>query len=153
MREWKYVSENTTDAISLHDCDCSRIYYEHNRVIMEMDWMEIMDYHPQNRYSEAHQSGEGLIELTEPQIIECTYVKAGVLETISNLKLLEFTNLEFLNFEEIKDEHGYHSKMYLIKASNEGPYDNIVLVLRYKSSIVKFDELNGRSWFVDFENI
>ncbi len=78
MEKWKYVSENTTDAVSLHDCDCSHLFYENNKVIMKMEWMEILDFHPQNEYSEAHQSGEGVIELIEPQLIKCTYEKAGV---------------------------------------------------------------------------
>ena len=42
--------------------------------------------------------------------------------------------------------------MYMIKSCNEGIYDNVVLNLRYKSSVVKFNELNEVSWFVDFEN-
>lgn len=150
MQKWKYVSENTTGAVSLHDCDCTRIYYENNRVIMEMEWIEIMEYHPQNQYSEAHQSGNGIIEFKEPQVIECTFEKTGVSETISDLKMLEFTNLEFLDFEEVKNEIGYESKMFLVKSSNEGIYDNVVLVLRYKSSVVKFNELKDASWFVDF---
>lgn len=150
MQKWKYVSENTTDAVSLHDCGCARIYYKNNRVIIEVEWMEIMDYHPQNKYSEAHQSGQGIIELIEPQIIKCQYEKSGVFRTTSDLPLLEFTNLEFLDFNEIKVENGYENKMFLIKASNEGIYDNLVLILSYKSSIVKFNELHDISWFVEF---
>ncbi len=33
-----------------------------------------------------------------------------------------------------------------------GDFDNIVLEVRYKSSIVKFNELHDKSWFVDFGN-
>lgn len=150
MKKWEYVSENTADAVSLHDCDCTHIYYENNRVIMEMEWMEIMPFHPHNKFSEAHQSGEGIIELIEPQIIECTYEKAGIQGAINDLTLLEFKNLQFLDFNELKDEYGFVNKMFLIKASNEGIYDNVALELRYKSSTVKFNELNDTSWFVNF---
>lgn len=150
MDKWNYISENTTNAISLHDCDCTRIYYENNKVILEMEWMEILEYHPQNKYSDAHQSGKGIIEFIEPQLIICKYDKSGVVENIYELKMLNLTNLEFLDFEETKLENGYENKMFLIKASNDDIYDNVFFVLRYQSSIVKFNELNDVSWFVDF---
>lgn len=51
--------------------------------------MEILEQHPQNGYSEAHQSGKGMIERIEPQIIEGEYHKAGVLESINDVTLLE----------------------------------------------------------------
>lgn len=150
MKNWNYVSKNTINELSLHDCDCTHIYYENNRVILKMEWMEIMPSHPHNNFSEAHQSGEGIIELNEPQIIECTYEKAGIQEAIFDIQLLELKNLQILDFEELKDEYGFENKMFLTKASNEGIYDNVVLKLRYKSSTVKFNTLNDKSWFVDF---
>lgn len=150
MKKWNYVSENTIDEVSLHDCDCTHIYYENNRLILEMEWMEIMPSHPHNIFSEAHQSGEGIIELNEPRIIECTYEKAGIQESINDLSLLELKNLQILDFNELKDEYGFENKIFLINASNEGIYDNVALKLKYKSSIVKFNELNDKSWFVDF---
>lgn len=149
---WKYVSENTTNEISLHDCDCTHIFYKRDRIILEMKWMEILCSHPQNKYDEAHQSGAGVIELIEPQIIECECEKSGIAESINELTQLDFTNLEILDFNEIEYEGGFANNMYMIKSCNEGIYDNVVLNLRYKSSVVKFNELNEVSWFVDFEN-
>lgn len=150
MEQWKYVSENTTDLVSLHDCDCEHIYYADNRVIMEMEWMEILESHPNNVFAEAHQSGQGIIELVEPQIIECMYEKSGMQEEISDVSRLDFRNLEIIEFEEIQKEHGYENRMYMIKAFRDGVYDNVALTIRYKASAVKFNELKGVSWFVNF---
>ncbi len=150
MEQWKYVSENTTDLISLHDCDCEHIYYADNRVIMKMEWMEILESHPNNMFAEAHQSGQGIIELVEPQIVECIYEKSGVQEELGNIFKLDFRNLEILKFEEIPKEHGYENRMYMIKASGKGVYDNVALTLRYKTSFVKFNEWKDVSWFVNF---
>lgn len=150
MEQWKYVSENTTDLISLHDCDCEHIYYADNRVIMKMEWMEILESHPNNMFAEAHQSGQGIIELVEPQIVECIYEKSGVQEELGNIFKLDFRNLEILKFEEIPKEHGYENRMYMIKSSREGVYDNVALTLRYKTSFVKFNEWRDVSWFVNF---
>lgn len=151
MEHWKYISQNTTHALSLHDCDCTRMYYENNKVILEMEWMEIMDYHPQNKYSKAHQSGEGVIELIEPKIITCQYDKSGVQKTLCDVEKLFFTNLTFLDFDETQMSTGYENKMFLIKACNDGIHDNVFLILHYQSSVVKFNKLNDISWFVDFQ--
>lgn len=114
--------------------------------------MEILCSHPQNWYSEAHQSGVGVIELIEPQIIKCEYEKSGIHEKISELEKLDLTNLEILDFNETKQEDRFINNMYMIKADNEGIYDNVALSIIYKSSIVKFNELNEVSWFADFKS-
>lgn len=150
MGEWKYISENTTDLLSLHDCGCTHIYYKDNRVIMKMEWMEILESHPNNMFAEAHQSGEGIIELIGPEIIECMYEKSGVQEVMSDVTRLDFKELEILEFDETKTEDGFENRMYMIRASKGGVYDNVVLTIRYKASMVKFNELNNVSWFVNF---
>ena len=58
--------------------------------------------------------------------------------------------LEILKFEEIPKERGYENSMYMINASKQDVYDNVSLTIRYKSSIVKFNELQDVSWFVNF---
>ena len=61
MEQWKYVSENTTDFLSLHDCDCEHIYYTDDRVIMKMEWMEILESHPNNMFAEHINQVKGLL--------------------------------------------------------------------------------------------
>jgi hypothetical protein len=73
-----------------------------------------------------------------------------VQEVMSDVTRLDFRELEIIEFEEILKEGGYENSMYMIKASKQGFYDNVALTLRYKSSIVKFNELQDVSWFVNF---
>lgn len=150
MKKWKYESKNTASALYLHDCDCTHILYTNNKIILEMDWMEIMEYHPQNEFSEAHQSGEGVIELLEPELVKCEYEVLGKIESVSDIRAINFENIEFLEFEESAIWDGFACKMYMIKTEPIGDFDNIELEVRYKSSIVKFNELHEKSWFVDF---
>ena len=63
---------------------------------------------------------------------------------------LDFKDLEILKFEEIPKEDGDENSMYMIKASKQGVYDNVAMTIRYKSSMVKFNELKDISWFVNF---
>lgn len=117
---------------------------------MKMEWMEILESHPNNMFPEAHQSGQGIIELVESRIVECIYDKAGVQEEMSDVTPLDFRELEILKFEEIPKERGYENSMYMINASKQDVYDNVSLTIRYKSSMVKFNELKDISWFVNF---
>jgi len=47
---WKYISENTIEYISLHDCECSHIYYQKNKLVLELVWMDVTEEHPQNPF-------------------------------------------------------------------------------------------------------
>lgn len=48
---WKYRSQNTHDALFLHDCWCSSFKIVESRIIMEMEWMEVLATHPDNPYA------------------------------------------------------------------------------------------------------
>ncbi len=34
--KWKYESKNTANALYLHDCNCTHMYYTNNKIILEM---------------------------------------------------------------------------------------------------------------------
>ncbi len=71
--------------------------------------MEIMEYHPQNEFSEAHQSGEGVIELLEPELVKCEYEVLGKIESASDIRAINFENIEFLEFEESAISYGFEA--------------------------------------------
>ena len=50
MVEYKFISENTIEYLSLHDCQCSRLYYADSTLIFEMEWMEVLATHPNNPF-------------------------------------------------------------------------------------------------------
>ncbi len=147
MRAYKYISENTAGLLYLHDCDCSRMYFSGDRIVLEMEWMEVLAEHPHNNFFCAHQSGEGTIELLAPQVIRCEYENGGKSCSSNDLSCFSFENLEFLVFDEKKTADGYECEMFLIKADNSGRFDNVSIVLKYRSSLVGFDDLGDESWF------
>ena len=67
--KYRFESLNTTKFINLHDCECSRMYYENNKFILEMKWIEVLCSHPKNKFDIAHQSDSGIIEFENPIII------------------------------------------------------------------------------------
>ena len=48
IMDWKYESIDTVMHLSLHDCECSRIYNENNNLVMLMEWCDclIISNHP-----------------------------------------------------------------------------------------------------------
>lgn len=63
MDYYKFVSENTIEHLSLHDCQCSRLYYMDSTLVFEMEQMEVLSTHPDNPFDKAYQSTEGKIIL------------------------------------------------------------------------------------------
>ena len=63
MDGFRYVSENTIDYLSLHDCDCFAMKSDGEDLVFEVEWIEVLATHPDNPFPQAHQSGEGRIVL------------------------------------------------------------------------------------------
>ena len=63
MDGFRYVSENTIDHLSLHDCDCSAMKSDGEDLIFEVEWIEVLATHPDNPFPQAHQSGVASLTL------------------------------------------------------------------------------------------
>lgn len=140
MNIWKYNSTDTAQYLSLHDCDCKHIYSCKDKFIMEMEWMEVLETHPDNPYNEIHQSGVGLIELLECDLMSCEISIGGETKTIKLLSEIEMKNLEVLDFLVEKCKEGYKAKMYMINAVSKEEFYDISISLVFKHSLVRFNE-------------
>ncbi len=139
MPMWKYRSQNTHDQLSLHDCSCGVFKVTEDKIIMEMEQMEVLATHPNNPYSKAHQSEEGIIEfydVSDVQIETGTFINKA---------------LEVLDFNSEKLDTGFQIHINAI-ASSEGNTEEDFFSISFKcsSSSVMFNELKDESWF---ENI
>ncbi len=152
MNEWLYVSENTIENISFHDCGCMHICFRNNRLVFEMEWLEILESHPQNPYREAHQSGESVVELIAPVLHNCEYTFGNQEIRVMNIAEVEFKNLTILDFNISKELDKWNAKIFMINVFGEEQYDNVLLEISFASSCIKFNELNGKSWFVNYED-
>ena len=159
--EFKYVSKNTIDNLSLHDCSCTKFYYQNNRLVFEMEWMEVLANHPQNPYNKAHQSGVSKIELINPKYLYINRTKnkegnTGIpieytsIEEINNkISTINISEtIDILNFDEIKIGNDYCVYVYAIYMKNTN-YDAIEMKIIYEESIVSFNDLGDESWFED----
>ncbi|MBO6229268.1 MAG: hypothetical protein J6O50_01765 [Ruminiclostridium sp.] len=69
MENFTYISENTIEHLSLHDCSCTRMYQKGTTFVFDMEWMEVLASHPDNPFEKAHQSGTGRIVLNDTVIV------------------------------------------------------------------------------------
>lgn len=161
--DFKYVSKNTIDNLSLHDCYCTKFYYQNNRLVFEMEWIEVLANHPQNPYNKAHSAGISKIELINPKYLlmnKGKYKEWDTLIPIEYTSIEEINNnistinicetIEILDFDEIKTDSDYclHVCADYWKNTN---YDAIEMKIIYEESIISFNDLENKSWFEDYE--
>ena len=121
-----------------------------------MEWMEVLASHPQNPYSQAHQSGPGRIELVHPRIIECTLAESSITQNnpqsipLSMVEELDFCDAEFRYYTETKNDTCYQAEMYLAFDERNSLYYGTFIHIAYEKSVVMWNELNDISWFEDY---
>lgn len=153
---YKYIHENCLNELELHDCACSHLYFQNDRLIFEMEWMEVLASHPQNPYPQAHQSGPGRIELVHPRIIECTLAESSITQNnpqsipLSMVEELDFCDAEFRYYTETKNDKSYQAEMYLAFDERNSLYYGILIHIAYEKSVIMWNELNDISWFEDY---
>ena len=152
-KPYRFSSENSLALLSLHDCACSRLSFRDGQLVCEMDWMEVRAEHPLNPHPEAHQSDAGEIRLIAPRLIEGTLNelalkdRAPVPRQLCSVEELDFRDLEFLRYEERRQNGRFLAKLFLIFDPNDR-YDSLSLTLEYERSIVRWNALGAVSWFV-----
>ena len=144
MTPFRFVSRNTADHLSLHDCVCSQLTLNSAEIVFELEWMEVLSSHPDNPFPQARQSGEGRIVLHKPA------VKSGVLTTGDTQTQIPETavikDFEILEFDEQAVDSGFELSLYGVGVG-EPRADFIEMKIAYESSEVMFDELGEASWF------
>lgn len=149
---YKYFSKNTLDHFSLHDCVCSRMYFNGSSIILDMEWMEVLSSHPNNPFIKAHQSKEGRLVLENPSLDKCTLIPFDEKEKQSRklaLNEIDVRNIEVLSFDVEADGDGYKLTLYgeLDNCQGNAGYAFIDMIIRFSSSQDMFNELAGESWF------
>lgn len=151
MEEYQFKSINTADHLSLHDCVCKRLCGKDSTLVFDMEWMEVLESHPDNPYDEAHQSGEGKIILKHPSKIEGKIESANKENVLvfSNAGEIDIQNFEVLTFDVDELPSGFKLRLYGLFSHNPN-YDYIEIDLEFETSEVMFNELGEKSWFVDW---
>lgn len=147
MVEYKFISENTIEYLSLHDCQCSRLYHVDTTLIFEMEWMEVLATHPNNPFDKSYQSTEGKIILLNPVVeLGIFFTDASQRdESMNNIEDVDISDFEVLDF--IEEANGNEYKLKLFGQFDAHPkYDFIQMSIKYSSSKVMFNELTEVSW-------
>lgn len=144
MNNFKYISENTIRYLSLHDCCCTRMYWDKSLLILEMEWMEVLASHPDNPFEKAHQSGTGRIVLKDAAIKSGELVIGDSRIPIDPLK--EIKDFQILTFDEIIDNGKFQLSLFG-DSVREPEAEFIEMKVDYSSSKVMFNELGEISWF------
>ena len=147
MDGFRYVSENTIEHLSLHDCDCSSMQFDGADLVFEVEWIEVLATHPDNPFPQAHQSGEGRIVLHGAVIERGELVKDDENTPIGDVAQVK--GFEVLSFDEERKDSGFElSLIGVFHGVKDADY--IEMKIRYSSSTVMFGELGEVSWFEDF---
>ena len=147
MAQFGYVSENTIEHLSLHDCGCSVMRFDGDDLILEMQWMEVLATHPDNPFTQAHQSGEGRIILHGAHIERGELIKGDKSSPID--KTAQVKDFEILALDEEKSDGGFVLSLLGVFSGADKP-DFIEMKIHCSSSSVLFSELGEVSWFEDF---
>ena len=147
MDGFRYVSENTVEHLSLHDCDCSAMRFDGEDLVFEVEWIEVLATHPDNPFPQAHQSGEGRIVLHGAVIERGELVKDDENTPIGDVAQVK--GFEVLSFDEERRDGGFELSLLGIFSGFRGAEyaDYIEMKIRYSSSTVMFGELGEVSWF------
>ena len=147
MDSFRYVSENTVEHLSLHDCVCSEMRSDGDELVFEMQWLEVLASHPDNPFPQAHQSGEGRIVLHGAVIERGELVKDDENTPIGDVAQVK--GFEVLSFDEERKDGGFELSLLGIFSGFRGAEyaDYIEMKIRYSSSTVMFGELGEVSWF------
>ena len=144
MTKYKYVSRNTIEHLSLHDCVCRQMRCSKESVIFEMEWTEVLASHPDNPFTQAHQSGEGRIVLHQPVIEQGVFINGDVQTSIGEADVIK--GFEILTFDEKAADGGFELSLYGVSVG-EPKADFIEMKIAYAYSTFMFSELCGESWF------
>ena len=147
MDGFRYVSKNTIEHLSLHDCDCSAMRFDGEDLVFEVEWIEVLASHPDNPFPQAHQSGEGRIVLHGAVIERGELVKDDENSPIGDVAQVK--GFEVLSFDEERRDGGFELSLLGIFSGFRGAEyaDYIEMKIRYSSSTVMFGELGEVSWF------
>ena len=151
MDGFRYVSENTIEHLSLHDCDCTAIERDGEDLVFEVEWIEVLATHPDNPFPQAHQSGRGRIVLHGAVIEQGELIK-GDDDKTPIADVAQVKGFEILQFDEERKDGGFElSLLGVFSGVKNAEYDYIEMKIRYSSSTVMFSELGEVSWFEQYK--
>jgi hypothetical protein len=155
----KFISENTLNHISLHDCIIEAFSTEGQNLLVTFEHIDVLSDHPLNNIGKAMYTGKALLTFVNFEIIESIlYDTSGIkgksriiVETDAQKIELHFSDL-LVDFEVLKDEELYKKDNYIFhrfdgSTSLKYNADFGYWIIKYKELIIEWDELLDKAWF------
>lgn len=155
----KFISEDTLNLISLHDCIIEEVSTEGQNLLVVFEHIDVLSEHPLNDTGYAMYTGKALITFVNYEIVESIlYDTSGihgkkriVVEEDAQKIELEFAEL-MVDFEVLKNEELQISDSYFIhrfdgSTSLKYNADFGYWIIKYKKLIIEWEEFLDKAWF------
>jgi hypothetical protein len=157
----KFISENTLDFVSLHDCIIESISIEGQNLIVSFEHIDVLLKHPLNTTGKSMYTGKAYIRFIEYEIEESILYDTSeiqgkrkiIVEEDAQKRVLPITELlidfEVLRTEELENTNDYFVRRFDGITSLKYRADFGYLIIKYKKLVIEWNELIDAAWFED----
>ncbi|WP_442600748.1 hypothetical protein [Paenibacillus sp. KN14-4R] len=155
----KFISEDTLNLISLHDCITEEISTEGQNLLVVFEHIDVLSEHPLNDTGNAMYTGKAIITFIDYEILESIlydtsglHGKNGIVVEEDAQKIeLEFAELmddfEVLKNEELQTTDSYFIHRFDGSTSLKYNADFGYWMIKYKKLIIEWEEFIDKAWF------
>ena len=155
----KFISENTLDLVSLHDCRIDSVLNEDKNLIAMLEHIDVLRDHPLNNTGKAMQTGRALIKFVgfavQESIIYDTSMIQGktkiIVEEDAKKRVLPFrellTDFEVLKVEKLASDNNLIKYRFDGTTSMDFNAEFGYIIIECKSIILEWNDLLGNAWF------
>jgi hypothetical protein len=159
--DYKYISQNTLEYLSLHDCIIEAARIENGDLILDFEHIDVLSTHPLNPNGEAKYTGKASLmfknfEVLKSFVYDTSNVHKNVIhvEEDASKVCVDILNLaidfEVLDLKKIDITETNYSYEFGGNCSSEFNSDFGVFILRFDSVLVCWNDLLEDAWFVGF---
>lgn len=152
----KYISENTFEHITLHDCVIDEVIIEEDRLKLLFEHIDVLLTHPLNNFDKPQCTGKAALIFENCTVLksfvhDVSHVNGKQVIIVSedvNIGEIEFNemakDMEILVVE-IDDSNENIFQYKFLGNSDDG--DFVEFVLKFSKVIICWDEFEGDAWF------
>jgi hypothetical protein len=155
----KYISENTLEFVSLHDCIVEDIKMDKENLVLTFEHIDVLSEHPLNDTGKSMYTGKAQIRFTYYQILESTLYDTSniqgknhiIVEKDAKKKVIPISELltefEVLTTEEVESKEHYFIHRFDGITSLKYRADFGYFIIKYKKLFIEWNELIDTAWF------
>ncbi len=159
--EYKYISKDTLEYLSLHDCIIQSTKFEKDNLTLDFEHIDVLPSHPNNPYDVAKYTGKASLifqncEVLKSFIYDTRFIKKSVIQVEKdaqkvNIDIINLaTDFEVLDMKMIEKNGISYVYEFGGNCSNELGSDFGVFILKFDMVLICWNELINDAWFVGF---